>query len=1151
MSKNIIFKKTLRVFLWVVFSLLSLSIVVMTLIVWVLSPSQLTPLAQKYANEFLDADVKLARVELTFWRSFPYATIDVDSVEIISHAFDSIPDSLKELPQYRDTLLTIDKFHGGVNVLKLITGKIAIGDVMFIGPRVNVVAYSAKVANCNIVAPSDEPFVMPDLSINSIEITHCKGINYISMPDSTEIGLDITAAQVNQPDNGKLQLLLDAFVSYKTGNVQSLNRLPLNINGIMDWNIKNPLKVSVEDWKMKVGSTPMMFTLNADFTNSVKINKFNMELGEIDFSSFRNYIAPEYLRQVEGLETNMRATLKLALKEPYDMNNSFIPSLTAELDIPDSYMKGSNGDSLDNFTANVSADIDGKELNKSVVNLNRFIINGKSLNLSIKGKATEIMSNPRLTGEIICDADIKKVIKTFRIPIQYKVSGSIVTNSKFDVSVNDVKAQQYQRIGVHGDLKLSNFKVISNEDSLYLYTHKIAFKLGSQEKFKNIDTKKVSNIMKATFSLDSLKMNVGNMDLTIIDGIVGAGASDDIANWSNKKKRIIPFGAVVKSKKIRFVDADSSRMRFTDMICKITSKECSYDLTRPILNFSFDAKRASYHNSTMRSSLRDADIKVTLSPRVRRSKAAIDSLRNLYPKLSDDSLRAIYLKSRKRKRVESSGEKLDLSVDSGLKNALKNWVMEGSLKSSRVRLLTPYFPLRNTINDVDLTFSLDSFIVNKGYYRVGNSIFDISGGVRDMRTTMMGRNTRPLKIDFNIISDTLDVNELIATAFKGTAYADSKVKQNMLMGNEDSDNVNLSSASDTIMRAFVIPSNVDVDIDVLAKHAVYADMQLKDLQGCFQVHDGAMQFNNVKTNSDAGNLHFNALYAAKDKENIRFAFDLGMEAIQLDRFIKLIPQVDSIMPLLKSMDGVIKADIIATTDVDSLMNVKLPTLTAAIKLHGDSLVLFDSKTFASISKMLRFKNKERNLIDDMTVELLIKDNTLQLFPFVFNMDRYKVGIMGHNDLSLNLDYHISVLKSPIPFKFGLNIKGTPDNLKYTLGKARYKEGKAGEVTSLVDNTRINLRQQIAQVFRRGANAALNSKLRIADVKVVTDSEEKFTHEDSLKLIKEGLIEAPKPVLTPKQLKEQKKKEAKEEKDRKRKEKQAAKLDAKSKAVRKD
>ena len=38
-------------------------------------------------------------------------------------------------------------------------------------------------------------------------------------------------------------------------------------------------------------------------------------------------------------------------------------------------------------------------------------------------------------------------------------------------------------------------------------------------------------------------------------------------------------------------------------------------------------------------------------------------------------------------------------------------------------------------------------------------------------------------------------------------------------------------------------------------------------------------------------------------------------------------------------------------------------------------------------------------------------------------------------LALNFDYHSAFLKSPLPFKFGINIKGNPD--KY---KVRFQEG---------------------------------------------------------------------------------------------------------------
>ena len=66
--------------------------------------------------------------------------------------------------------------------------------------------------------------------------------------------------------------------------------------------------------------------------------------------------------------------------------------------------------------------------------------------------------------------------------------------------------------------------------------------------------------------------------------------------------------------------------------------------------------------------------------------------------------------------------------------------------------------------------------------------------------------------------------------------------------------------------------------------------------------------------------------------------------------------------------------------------------------------------------MLKFKNRERNLVDSIAVEVAINDNMIEIFPFIMKMDRYTTAISGKQDMDMNLDYHISVLKSPIPMR---------------------------------------------------------------------------------------------------------------------------------------
>lgn len=137
------------------------------------------------------------------------------------------------------------------------------------------------------------------------------------------------------------------------------------------------------------------------------------------------------------------------------------------------------------------------------------------------------------------------------------------------------------------------------------------------------------------------------------------------------------------------------------------------------------------------------------------------------------------------------------------------------------------------------------------------------------------------------------------------------------------------------------------------------------------------------------------------------------------------------------------------------MNVILPTTSAALNISGKDLVLLDTETFRQVSKMLRFKNRNRNVIDSLSVEATALNSQLDVYPFILRMDRYKLAVVGWNDFDTNYKYHISVLDSPLPFKFGINLSGNilRDNMKFRLGKAKLKENEVAQTSSITETTK--------------------------------------------------------------------------------------------------
>ena len=536
-------------------------------------------------------------------------------------------------------------------------------------------------------------------------------------------------------------------------------------------------------------------------------------------------------------------------------------------------------------------------------------------------------------------------------------------------------------------------------------------------------------------------------------------------------------------------------------------------------------------------SLREGNIQLSANKRVKkqnsRTEARIDSLQRLYPNLSRDSLRTIYRKERRQRRLAEEAAdtsfRADFAIDRQWQRLIRNWDFNGNITALRGRLFTPYFPLRNRLSDVDVTFNTQKLDINNITYRVGKSDLQLTGAVDNIRSTLLGSRRNPLTISLVANSRTLDLNELMAALYKGNNFANNEEQKASFTINANDDDERMQRKvesatqedADTIRYAILVPSNVVIDIDLMNDTTYYANLVLNRLHSSIGMKNGVLSLRDLSANSNDGSMKLDMIYATANRNDIGLGLMLDLHDIKVGRLMKIMPELDSIMPMMKGIDGVINARLAATTKIDTLMNVILPTTSAALNISGKDLVLLDTETFRQVSKMLRFKNRNRNVVDSLSVEATALNSQLDVYPFILRMDRYKLAVVGWNDFDTNYKYHISVLDSPLPFKFGINLSGNilRDNMKFRLGKAKLKENEVAQTSSITETTKKNLFRQMDEIFRRGAEAGLreeqhhhngpvpdtNNRRRGFDA--ITE-DDRLTAADSLQLIANGLIEAP-------------------------------------------
>lgn len=375
------------------------------------------------------------------------------------------------------------------------------------------------------------------------------------------------------------------------------------------------------------------------------------------------------------------------------------------------------------------------------------------------------------------------------------------------------------------------------------------------------------------------------------------------------------------------------------------------------------------------------------------------------------------------------------------------WVPKGIVGFNRMRVSTPMCALPIRLQKTSLTVGNRTISLRNATMRIGRSDLTATGAVYDLYGAM--HRHKPLRAKLELTSNNLNCNQLIRSLSFPT---------DTLQAEADTTSTNL--------QLFVVPKNVDFELTTRLRRVRYGKMLFEDVRGDIDVRNQAVHLKELSMRGMDAEMRTTLIYQASQRSRGYAGFDFRLHNINIAKLVDFAPSLDSIVPMLRSFQGRVDFNVTAETRLDSCLNIKIPSLRSAIHIKGDSLVLMDGETFAEISKKFFFKNKEKNMIDSISVNISVKDGNVTVYPFVIEMDRYRAAVGGTQDLDMNFDYHISILKSPIPFKLGLNIRGNLDKMKFGMGKAKYKDAVTPVEIRKVDSTIVNMGEQIVKDFRR-------------------------------------------------------------------------------------
>lgn len=1162
-------------------------------VVNILNPSRLTPLAERIATQSLqNACVQIGNAELSIMKSFPFVHVQIDSLTVLYTVSKTLPaDDRNNLPVYTDTVLVVEQFSGGINVMKLFMNQLDLSDVTITGPSANLVVIDEQTTNFDIIPAKekdDTPFNwndLPGISLRRFEIVNPGKLRFNNIRTGTELGASFTQVVLDGNAAPHYQLDFDGNVNPPSEFLEMvyIPDFSFGLNGSMQWSQENPTLLKLENFEFLFSILGGTINTTLNFANGMTVETLDVHLLPLDISEALAMVPPKIAEEfgiptTAEIETDARLDIGIRIADKWNVGSDTIPPLCVDIAIPECHFKGYDATAhnfstslqvvlntpwavesslpdctvnvnipptrltwqnlhLHNFTTDFSVTMPDGRPDDATVEIHKLSMQGPATDLSITGMLRHLITDPYFDGKIIGHIDVSKFPRKLRDAIDGTLSGHVTASVGLRGSARMLNPQNFHRLYVNGDVALKDFYWISGDTVNMFDIHRAKLHFGTADVVRRHGEKIADSLMRVSLNIDTAAIVHSDLVMNLSKFRISLAAQNTSERL--KEGRINPMGGSLSLATFNLLKTnDSAVVRLRDVKGSTVVKAYQNNIRTPEFIFDLDVRRISAGSASTRIVVNNAHThfdarRIAKGKSAQRYSQIADSIHYVHPDLSPDSVakyaleihnrhRSKYPRVHERYVEQDSLDIFDWGASPLFKRLLSLWTFDGTLTSQRAGIYTPYLPLRNRFRNINVTFNNDSLNITDLQYKIGHSDFTVSGRMSNMRrafTSVDGK--QPLRINFDVLSDTIDINQITEVLMMSSAYsALPEEKRHFDIERLEDDETALEkhiaelteNAPDTMM-PILIPKNLDAELSVKSNNVRYSDFDLRNMAGRVLAYNGALNMQNLAATSDVGSIDISALYSGLHPDQLRFGFGLKLNDFNLHRFLKLVPAVDSILPVMRDFSGIISVDIAATTDIDRSMNIVLPTLDAAIGIEGDSLVLLDPDTFKSLSRWLLFKDKEKNIIDHMNVQMIVRDNQIDVYPFVFDFDRYKIGVQGYNDFDMNFDYHIAVLKSPIPFKFGINISGSPEKYKIRLGGAKFGEQQIRQV-AIVDTTRVNLMNEITNVFKRGAQNARLSRLQIdrkpvaAEINLDTDS---LTHEDSLRYIREGLIDAPVPV----------------------------------------
>ncbi|MEI6753047.1 MAG: AsmA-like C-terminal region-containing protein [Paludibacter sp.] len=1027
--------KTLKISLLSVASILVVLLITILTLTWlVFTPSKLTPIVRNQASNYISCKSELGSVELTFFSTFPQFGIKIHDLKLINAMQGASSDTLLSS---ETTLAAID-FKALWSKNELILHNLHLKNVTlnaFVDKtgKANYDVYKSSSKDTSAFKNPFERIDLKDFTFSNVQIS------YINLFTSKFGKLRDLNGKLNfkmKGDNVLATILADSHeVSFRMDSTDYLKKSTLSINIPIQYEMKSKLgtlkaaKIILNGLVVSMDGTFQLSSINDDIITSIH---FSTEKYQI--KSLLEMVPPTYSSALKGKKLDGIINTNGTVTGVYNAQQFPVFNVNLQFEKGTFEYEGFSY-KLREILGNADVLINLNDELASKLILNDVMAKTGQSEIHAKGLVDYIMAD-----DMLFDLDMKMQLNLPELEpmmpdgMSIKLNGMATGTAKARFMLSEAMAMNLEKMNISGKFDAPNLSI--NYDSILMSADNARLDLIIPNAKKTF-----THFMHAGLWCNKMNVYKGNNTKSTIYNV---NLLTEISDFRKKKAMNtlncdFNFDQMSASMDNMFVNLEKSNGKLA------LKMNLSDSVSLPEVSCNFDVKSLRASKDTMSAIIEYPKGELSMrSDKLHHNQAVFDikysSNGTFANRGGGDSFSA-----------KQMNVKANIVHNDNEKSTMLQWTPTGIATMEDGKITLNGLKANIQIPVMEFSFTPDDFIVKKAKLIVDNSDFQLTGKLWNVTNYLQNKGL--LNGDFNFTSNKTDVYRFMELS-NGFGVKDSATISTT------------KPEQETNSGPYMVPKGMNLKLNAKINEVHLGFDTAHNVLGDLYVKDGLLVLENMRFATSAAKMQLTTMYRTPRKNHLFVGMDFHITDMEISELLKMIPDIDTIMPMLRSFGGKGEFHIAVETYLDSTYHFKKSTLRGVSSIKGENLTLMDGETFSEIAKTLQFNKQTKNRVDSLSAEFTIFKNEVDIYPFLIVMDKYKAVVAGRHNLDMTFNYHISVTDSPLPIKLGVNVTGKSGDMKISLAKCKYANLYRPVARKEIDTKQLEIRQMIRNALTK-------------------------------------------------------------------------------------